>query len=206
MSADKLTARIIEDARAEAERIIASAKKEAARLAVDTAEKAEANAAELLEKARVNAAETVRRRMLTASLDARKNSLASRRRVLDSAFEGAAKRIAELSDADAGKLVVSAVLASDASGDEKVCFSKSDEKRFADIKLVDSLNAALKKAGRRGELSFGGASDRIASGALLVGEITDIDCSFESLLASFREEREQDVARELFGGAKDAVR
>ena len=64
--------------------------------------------------------------------------------------------------------------------------------------MLADINAALTASGKTGKLVFGGTTPDISGGVLLSDEKIDIDCSFESLIALFRESREMDVANILF--------
>ncbi len=199
MSAEKILEKILADAKADAVEIQKKAELEAASN-VSQSEAAVKLRVEAIEKKTVaDSAEIERRRMLTASLDARKNSLARRRELMDRAFSVALDQFNNLSDSDYTELVTKLVVAASETGTEKVIVPSKDEKRYKGEKSVlTSLNAALIAAGKVGKLTFGGTSSSFSGGVLLSGTITDIDCSFESLVAEFREDHEMEVANILF--------
>ena len=201
MSVDQILHKIIADANTEAEALLQNAQSEAASRIGAIQEAAKRQMKELEEKTEVTAAEITQRRMLAAGLDARKNTLSRRRTLLDETFSKALDAYCSLPDAQYKALVVKLIANASETGCEKVFVPAQDEKHYtgSDSFLV-AANAALQKAGKPGELSFGGTSPKLRGGALLSGEIADIDCSFESLVAQFRESGEMDVAKILFEG------
>lgn len=199
MSADKIIEKIIADAKADAERIAETAMADAVAHQKTAEADAALRVAEIEKKAEADGAEIERRRMLTAGLDARKNTLSRRRALMDRAFDDALERFYSLPDAAYADLVTKLVVAASETGDEQVIVPAKDEKRYkGDKSMLATLNAALKAAGKPAKLTLGGTTSAIKGGVLLSGEITDIDCSFESLIAQFREDREMEVADILF--------
>lgn len=199
MSADKIIEKIIADATADAGRIAKTARADAALRQRAAESDAVSRVAEIGKRAEADDAEIERRRMLTAGLDARKNTLARRRRLMDRVFDAALERFYGLSEADYTALVTKLIVAASETGDERVVVPVKDEKRYRGEKsMLAALNAALKSAGKPAKLTFGGTTSAIGGGVLLLGDIADVDCSFESLIAQFREDREMEVAGILF--------
>ena len=199
MSADRILDKIIADAGAEAEDIIQSAKTEAARRGDAIKEALNLRLKEVDDKTEKEIAEIERRRMLSAGLESRKNTLSRRRKMVDDAFEKALEAYLNLSDSEYTKLVTNTVVAASETGKEKVFVPKGRESLYTGPEsILMAINEALVRAGKTGELTYGGIAPHIKGGALLVGDIADIDCSFESLVVLFREEHEVEVAKMLF--------
>ena len=115
--AERLTARILEDARAEAEKSARAAEAEASRikeLAAADAEKARAGYAAQAEK---TARDILERSRTNAELDARKFALCAKREVLDEAFKGALERMNALDGEERDALIKSLALRSAHGGD-----------------------------------------------------------------------------------------
>ena len=201
MSVDHILQKIIADANRDAEALLQSAKNTASVRAAAILETGKQQVKEIEKNAEADAAEITRRRMLAASLDARKNSLSRRRELLDQAFSAALDAYCSLPQAEYKALVVKLIANASETGHEKVYAPGQDEKYYTgEASLLAEANAALKKAGKTGALCFGGALPGLRGGVMLSGDIADIDCSFESLVAQFREEHEMDVAKILFEG------
>ena len=199
MSAEKIIDKIIADANADAAKTLEKASQDGAERMALVRDEAEKRAARIDKKADADCAEIERRRMLTASLDVRKNSLASRRALVDRAFALALEGLFGLSDADYAALVVKMAVAAAEDGTEEIFVPVKDEKRYKGEKsILRLINQALEAAGKPGGLTLGGLSTDFVGGVRISGEYTDIDCSFESLVARFRENHERDVANILF--------
>ena len=90
-NADKLLARILDDARGEAAKIEAQACAQAEEIRARAEQEAAALAAETEARAKAAHAEAIEHAETAAQLEARKQALAARRAVLDEAFEAAPK-------------------------------------------------------------------------------------------------------------------
>ncbi len=203
MGAQQILDAISREAVSECDGIIAAAKKtvdEARENALDAAGK---KVAEIEKKAKLDAEEAIKRRMLTAGIEARKNSLAARRELLETAFDKAHASLCALPDADYAALVCSLVVEAAQTGDEKLCVPASSLERFTkpfDGKktLLQAINDALVKAGKKGKITLCDTPGSFDGGVRLIGEITDIDCSFASLISAYRDTNETEVSRLLF--------
>jgi len=209
MSADRIVNKILDDAKAAAAAAIAEAEAAAAERGERAKADAAARAAEILSGAEAEAAEYERRKMLNASLESRKNSLASRRKLLDEAFSLALRKLEELDDEEYAELVEKLVVDASQTGRELLVVPQAHLPRYQKPYLAAKgllkrsmlgiLNDALKQSGKEGGLTLGEGSAAFSLGVILKGENVDLDCSFESLVAAFREEREAEVAALLFG-------
>ena len=92
-NADKLLARILDDARGEAAKIEAQACAQAEEIRARAEQEAAALAAETEARAKAAHAEAIEHAETAAQLEARKQALAARRAVLDEAFEAALKEL-----------------------------------------------------------------------------------------------------------------
>lgn len=150
------------------------------------------------------AAETERRRMLTAGIEARKNTLAARRSLLERAFSLALDKLCALEGAAYVDFI--ARLAADAAqtGCEQVVVPADARERFekpyaGGKSALELMNDALIKAGKQGKLTLSAENGGFKGGFRLVGELADVDCSFESLAAAWRDENETEASIRLFG-------
>ncbi len=204
MGAEKILDKILADAKTDYDKIISQAEETVLAKKNEQAKITEKEIEKISDDSKKESEENERRMMLNASLDARKNSLSAKREVLDGAFARAKEMIDEFSDEKYISLLCSIIIDSHALGDEQVFVSENDQKRFSvsdkakSKKIIDDINKKIKAGGKEGTLSIGGTTSKVKSGVLLSGEITDIDCSFESVMARFREENEAKVAALLF--------
>lgn len=190
----KLVDRILSDAMADAQAtkaqadetcraILAGGKEQAAKLAEKNKAAREAAVAGILERSRTN-----------AELEARKNLLAERRKVIDEAFAAAYEKMCAL-DADARVGICKKLLLEEADGGETVEAAAAD--RAALMALLPEINAALEAAGKA-PLKEGAEAADVAYGFVLVGEGYEKDCSFEAILRDARAVEETKVAGILF--------
>ncbi len=203
MAETKIIDAIIGDAKAEAEEILSSAGEEAKKTVECAKEAAQQRASKIADAAKAEGEEIVRRAMLVAKLEARKNSLASRRELLEKAFEDAFSELSRLEGQQYAELIARLVVNAAETGTETVVTPEDTYERYTKPyiggkTMLEYLNAALEKAGKKGALKLGKPA-KIAGGVTLVGEIADIGCSFGSLIAAFREEHETEVSKLLFG-------
>ncbi len=193
-NADKLLARILEDAKAEAARIEAAAAAEAEAIAEKAEKEAAAIAAEAEAKAAAALHEVVEHAETAAKLDARKQALGAKRAVLDEAFAAALEKLNALAgEARISLLVKMASL--EADGGETVAFAPAEEAAAASV--LDKVNAALAAAGKA-PLALGAADASIQGGFKLLSGGYEKDCSFEAMLREARDRLESGVAKRLF--------
>lgn len=201
MSVDQILHKIIADASQEAETLLRKAESDATARSELIQANAKKRIQEIEKKQKADAVEIERRIMLAAGLDARKNSLSRRRELLDRAFTLALDSYTSLPEAEYEALVLKLIVRASETGAEKVFVPAGDEKYYSgESSMLADANEALRKEGKGGTLCFGGISTKLCGGVLLSGETADIDCSFEALIAQFREEHEIDVSKILFEG------
>jgi len=143
MEAEQVIEKILSDAKAEAEKI----GKEAADKAAAEQAKADKKLAEYRQQAETlaqQAAEDEKAHILAgARMDAAKEYLAEKTKILDEVFERAAKRLGELPDKEYRALMARLMTDAVETGDEEVVIGK-DEKRI-DASLITEVNGKLKK-------------------------------------------------------------
>ena len=191
--AERLTARILEDARAEAAKSAQAAEAEANRIKELAAAEAEKVRAGYKTQAESTARDILERSRTNAQLDAIKFALTAKRQVLDEAFKGALDKLNAL-DGDVRDGLIESLALRAAHGGEELCPSKADAERAA--RLLERINAALKEKGKA-PLTIGEGAD-VDGGFLLRGKGYEMNCSFEAMLSDFRQAEESGVAKILF--------
>lgn len=203
MGAKQILDAIAADARADAEKLLGDAQ-----AGVDSTTKkafaaAQAEVDEIARKAELEAAETEKRRLLTAGIEARKNTLAAKRALLDRAFDEAVAQLCALDDKTYAALVTRLVVAGSETGSEALRVPAAHRDRYTKPFVggktqLEALNEALCAAGKKGALTLDAEPAKFRGGVLLVGPEADIDCSFEALVAAFRDTHEAEVSARLF--------
>ena len=204
MSSQKILDAIMDDARRECDGIIAAAEKSAAQ----SREQALAAAAERSERHKADiereCADITARARQNASLTARKNTLAAKRTLIDRAFDGALEQMNLLGDDQYAALVSRLVCAASENGSEYVSVPKHCRARYTKPfiggkNMLEILNAAYKeKSGSAGSFKLSEGETDFSGGVKLIGDRADFDCSFETLLAEWREQNEAAVYEMLF--------
>jgi V/A-type H+-transporting ATPase subunit E len=198
LSTEKILLKIRQEAEAEAA-VILSAAKEKAEQSAEAILKAARERADAIEKAAVAEAEEIKRRkMLVTGLEMRKNTLRRKREVLDEAFDLAQKRLCELPKDRYEQLLTRLVLNAVETGTETLIVAEADRAKF-EGGLLDRLNASLTENGKQAGLKLAPHSAKIKGGAIIAGEKSDVNASFEALLGYARESAEREVAAILFG-------
>ena len=198
MATNKIVFKIQEEAAAEVATILAAAKTKADASAEKIIEEAHIKAQEIREESLLAAKEAAHRQELIAELEARKNSLDSKRQILEEAYLLAAKELAQLEEEKWKKLIIAIVRNASVTGQEKLCVPAKDLAKYQNGFLLE-INAALAAKGKRGELSLAEEAAPFADGVLLIGKNSDVDCSFATILQEMRRKTEREVAAILFG-------
>ena len=198
MATNKIVFKIEEEAAAEVAVILAEAKKKADASAKKIIDEAHAKAQEIQEESLLDAKEAAHRQELIAELEARKNSLDSKRQILEEAYNLAAKELAQLTDEKWKKLIVAIVNNASVTGQEQLCVPAKDLDKYKNGLLLE-INAALAAKGKKGELTLAEERAPFTDGVLLIGKNSDVDCSFATILQEMRRKTEREVAAILFG-------
>ena len=192
MAANKIILKIEEEGIREAAEIVDAAKKKAAASTEKITAAAKVKIEEINAQAAADADEAARRQILIAELEARKNSLDSKRKVLEAAFAKAEETIAAMPEDKWEQLITSIVVKSAETGTEKLCVPAAEGGFLA------RLNEALVKAGKQGGLTLSDDAAKFAGGVLLQGKTSDFDGSFATILRDVRTRIEKEVADMLF--------
>ena len=198
MATNKIVFKIEEEAAAEVAVILAEAKKKADASAKKIIDEAHAKAQEIQEESLLDAKEAAHRQELIAELEARKNSLDSKRQILEEAYNLAAKELAQLTDEKWKKLIIAIINNASVTGQEQLCVPAKDLDKYKNGLLLE-INAALAAKGKKGELTLAEERAPFTDGILLIGKNSDVDCSFATILQEMRRKTEREVAAILFG-------
>lgn len=194
---EKITEKIINQAKEQAAEKIKTAEAEAASL-VDKAVSDAGNKAESIEaQAKLDSVEYERRILAVAELDARKRELAAKHEVLDEAFSEAMRRLEQMPDQEYRNIYLRIVLPGIVKGIEKIAPAASDAGRLGQA-FVDMLNATLMQAGKTAGVSLDAPRQDIKTGCVLCDGGMEIDFSSVAVLRNVRERAEGEIARVLF--------
>lgn len=194
---DRISERILKDARDEATRIVEEAQERARSLKDKKVEQTNKDNERLYRESADKAQERKRRMLAVAELEMRKEILSVKQQTIDEAMDRVNEVIMEM-PRDEYRKVVSHMLLESAQGDEEVFFSTSDEDRL-DQGLIDEVNRKLLEAGKKGELRLSPERGAFQGGFILKSGGMEINNTFEAIIRTGRDEVESDLARILFG-------
>ena len=194
---EKITQRILEEAREKAQAIRAEAESAAGSVVSEARERAQI----LIQKAEAAAKDSLsdaeRRFVAVAELDAKKYRLGAKIQVLDEAFREAESAFLAMEPAAYRAVYERIVLSAVSSGREGIA-PAADETRL-DQGFVDGVNATLRAQGRTGELVLMPKREDISGGLILLEGSMEINLSTAAVMRQVREEIEGQTADLLFG-------
>jgi len=197
MSLEKILEKIKEDSEEEIRKILDEAKSRASQIIEEGKREAEKVAGELTREGEENARKVKEIIVTLASLESRKRILGEKQRILGEVYLEVEKRIRNLNGRDYRELVKKIMLESCQTGEELVVIGEKDRKRI-DQKLIESVNAELVKAGKKGKLKLSPEPASIPDGFILkLGKI-EINNSWENILRSLRENTEDEIIKLVF--------
>lgn len=191
-----IIARILEESKQESEAIWQEYQAKTDEIKRQAELSAKASVLEIQKNAEADAAEHKRRGLAVAELEARKRALATRQALIDTAFEETLKALAVLDEGKYAEWIVKTVLEAAETGEETLLVAEKDRPLFT--KMLDKLNKSLAESGRKGALKLSPESGAFVGGMVLIGEYTEKNCTFETLLRLEREDIEAEVASILF--------
>ena len=198
MAANKIIAKIEEEASKDKADILAQAQKKAATVREKVLASAESSVESIKAQAKNSAEEAGRRQVLIAELESRKKTLNSQRQILEEVFAKAEEELNKLPQDKWEKLITSIVLGASETGAEKLHVPAADLAKYQ-TGFLAKLNAALVASGKKGSLTLSDVPAKFKGGVELEGQTTDYDGSFASLLKDIRQKEERHVAAMLFG-------
>jgi len=197
--AEKLRQKIIADAEAEAGKIVEEGRARAGKIKSDTDAEVARIASEFAQKAKAQAAEYIRRQISLRELEARKAILAEKGNLIDEVFSKALEELSQRDRKGGYALTRKLLLGAIEVGDEEIILSPEDKSSLGGS-FVEDLNKELVKAGKRGEVKVAADTRDISGGFILRRGRAETNGSFNTLLATLRDEMETEVAEILFGG------
>lgn len=217
---EKITSRIIADAKANAKQLIAEAEKESAATFAEYAAQADELRGRLMAEAEREATEIMSRARSAATMQARNILLAEKSRLVDTAFSGAISRILSMPDREylelLSKLLSTALLdqldAEQTNREQygeadlpvieryEVILNAKDRARCGEelvARVRELLNKTTPNAAKKLVLSAESAD--IEGGLILRCGDIEINCSISMLISSIKSSVEAEVYNALFG-------
>jgi len=196
--AEKIIARILEDARLKASNNIKEAEKQASDIINAAKEEAEKKRTVIIENALKNADEMKKRAISVAELEARKIKLKAKQEIITSVFEKAITALNSLPAETYAKILCNMIISSVAKGNEEVVLSIRDKERLGK-EFIDDINRKLAEKGLKGDLRLSEQTANINGGFILKSGDIEMNNSFDALIKMKRNELEPEIIKILFG-------
>ena len=191
---EKITARINEDSRKEADAILAEARARAGEITARAKAEAQAVGDEVLAQGRRAAAEREDRLASTAQMECRKAVLAAKQDVIEEAFEQAHKQLLALPQEKYIALLADLAVQASVTGKEKLIFSAPDRARVGKAVVA----AANGKIGPDAALTLAKETRPMDGGFILSDGAVEVNCTFDTLIRLQRGALSGEVAKVLF--------
>ncbi len=191
MGREEIVARVLSDARKEADGIVEAARKRAEEIVRAAGLASEQEIAEAEREVGERARLLTDGRAATARLDSRKILLAEKRRVIDGIYLRALATLVCLGRHESLLLAEKLLIANAEEGDE-IVFSEN----FPYAEDVSALPIVQEK-----KLTVSGERPELSGGFLLRGKSSDKDVTYAAILEADREEHQAEIARAVFGNA-----
>lgn len=186
MSIDKITARILQEAKSEADEMTQQAKQEAAAQMEAAKKQAEAIEREMAEKAVTDAAVLKERRASVAELEARKMQLAAKQEMIAKSFELALEELTKMPQETYRKFLMAHLAPYDRG---EVLLNAADKERFGQA-FADEIAAK--------GLTLAAETADISGGFILRTGKVAINASLETILETEKKQITAQIARTLF--------
>jgi V/A-type H+-transporting ATPase subunit E len=135
--------------------------------------------------------------MATAELELRKAHLAQKQELIQQVFDKALKRLRQLKGKEYQRFIAELLLKVVEIGDEEIIFSSADGHKVEE-KLLEEVNSRLVGMGKKGNLHLVEENRDLQGGFILRRGKMEVNCSFDTLFNTVREELEPEVAEILF--------
>ena len=194
---EKLSAKIIEDAKIKAETILKEAKDNEILVIENKTKEAELAKKQMIEKAKVEAIMVSRRIISNSQLKARNEKLVAMQKMIDKVFESALEKLMVMNDNEYLELIKKYLLSMPIAGDEEIILPGKYKSIVSD-EYLSKINISLKTNGKIGKLKLSSDNRDIKSGFVVLKNGIEINNTFESLVNSLRDELEPEIVNALF--------
>lgn len=188
---ENLTAKILSDSEAQAKQILAEAQQEAQRITTAAMDEAEREREKILADAKTQAAREEEQIVVGNTLAVRDANLSAKQEMLNTVFSEALARLNAMSKEQYLQFLTAYLEKLDLDGEQIILPGKYQ------IQNIDEINAALQKAGKKGNLKLGKDST-IESGFVLRKGGIEQNNTFEALVGYYRYELESEVISALY--------
>lgn len=194
---EKITARILSDAQAQAQAIQAEGEARVQAIGAEYEKKAREEYESLTGAGTQEAEQRVQRMDRTARLEAKKDVLAVKQELIAAAYAQAKERVLALPLEEYGAFLARLAAEAASTGTEEVILNETDRARVG-RQVVEKANAAAADRGIPGSLTLSEATRPISGGLVLRQGDVEVNCTLDALLDQVRGTMDAEVAAILF--------
>ncbi|OGD14193.1 hypothetical protein A2V47_04570 [Candidatus Atribacteria bacterium RBG_19FT_COMBO_35_14] len=197
MTIKDINDKIISDAKIQASKIITQAEDNANNI-IKKGEKEADNVKKVILYKYNQEASLKKSKILTeANLEAKKNILLEKQKIMEDVFDKTLESIAKLNSKDYLNFIKKLILDNIESGDETIFIDHLDRIKISKS-FIEDINKELKSQGEKGELKLSTAYLPIKGGVVVGSGKIRKNISLEFLLKKIREELEIQISKDLF--------
>ena len=189
---EKITARMQSDADDALEKLRMQTEQECSAVRAEYRKRAEEECAALRARSEQAAQERYERLCSASEMETRKLRLAAKQEVLRDTYALALDKLCTMPQEQYEALLCRLLGKASETGDEQIRLCPEDREKLGEA-FVQRANEALHT-----HFTLSDRTADIRAGFVLVGKMSDVNCSFETLLALSRERSEQEAADRLF--------
>lgn len=189
---EKIAARIISDARAEADAVRQEAEASANEIRQQAQQDADSLNAQLIQEGSAEAEALYARLVAAADTDAKKSALAVKQELLGKAFALAVDKLRAMPDQDYIRLLASLADKASETGTEQLILNADDREKYGEA-IVKRANAVSGKS-----LTLSEETRPIVGGLILSQGRIEVNCTLDALAAQSRTGLSAEAAKRLF--------
>ena len=174
-----------EQASREAETILGKAKKEAQEIRTV-----------ILSRASKEASAREKRMISVSELEGRKSLLTTKQEIIEDLFSKAVEKLNLLPSEEYEKILTDMICAS-ATGNEEIILSRKDRSKIS-AAFIDKVNKLMASSGKQGALKLSSEARSINGGFILKTGNIEINNSFETIIATQKDDLETLAVKMLF--------
>ena len=194
---EKITARIIAEANAEAAATIAAAQAQAGEIGAANEKKAQEEYQACMRTGKVETEQRIQRLGNTARLEAKKEILALKQELIAAAYAKAKEKILNLPEAEYVAFLAAQAGKASISGDETIVLNETDKAKLG-AQVAEAANALVKERGLEPKLTLAETTAAISGGLLLRKGAVEVNCALDSLVDMSRNSLDAEIAALLF--------
>ena len=194
---ERITARLMEDARAEIDALNAETEAQCAAIMAEAEVRANEAYDKHMAEGKAELSRRSERSAAAADMEARKSTLAFKQEMVSEAFAQAIEAVVNLPKSEYIAFLAAMAAEAAVKGDEEIVLNARDKAEVGEA-LIKEANALLKSRGRTDALRLAVDTAEIAGGFVLRGGNIEVNCAVETLVQLHRAALSSQVAEILF--------